>query len=88
MMLKKRPNERISADEALEHVYFKDVEPDFDDPVVEPINNPYKGPKMSVSTNGSESPVLDSPLLTTANQKRKLDKNIKKDSCVDFHMAK
>lgn len=49
--------------------------------------------KLSISTNNSpkkssDYPTLDSPLLTTANQKRKLDKNLKKDSCVDFHMAK
>ena len=35
-----------------------------------------------------EYPTLDSPLMTTANQKRKMDKNLKKDSCVAFHMGK
>ena len=30
----------------------------------------------------------DSPLLTSANQKRKLDKSLKKDSCLDFKMGK
>ena len=31
---------------------------------------------------------IDSPLLTTANNKRKMDKNMKKDSCIDFKMGK
>jgi hypothetical protein len=33
-------------------------------------------------------PSCESPLLTTANQARKQDKLIKKDSCVDFKMGK
>ena len=31
---------------------------------------------------------IDSPLLTTANAKRKADKSVKKDSCIDFKMGK
>ena len=31
---------------------------------------------------------VDSPLLTSANAKRKADKSIKKDSCIDFKMGK
>lgn len=30
----------------------------------------------------------ESPLLTSANPKRKLEKNLKKDSCLDFKMGK
>lgn len=33
-------------------------------------------------------PNCESPLLMSANPARKLDKNIKKDSCVDFVMGK
>jgi hypothetical protein len=33
-------------------------------------------------------PNCDSPLLTSANPKRRLDKSLKKDSCVEFHMGK
>lgn len=36
----------------------------------------------SLSYKNSDYPTLDSPLLTSANAKRKLDKNLKKDSCV------
>ncbi len=38
--------------------------------------------------NDNESIKVDSPLLTTANKERKLNKKIKKDSCVDFKMGK
>ena len=31
---------------------------------------------------------VDSPLLTTANKERKLNKKIKKDSCLSFKMGK
>ena len=31
---------------------------------------------------------LNSPLLTSANKKRKEDRNLKKDSCVEFQMGK
>lgn len=40
------------------------------------------------SNQSKDYPTLDSPLLTTANPKRKLEKNLKKDSCVEFHMGK
>lgn len=40
------------------------------------------------STSTSEYGNCDSPLLTSANPKRRLDKTLKKDSCVEFHMAK
>ena len=33
-------------------------------------------------------PSCESPLLTSANPARKVDKTIKKDSCVDFKMGK
>ena len=43
---------------------------------------------MEPKNHPQEYPTLDSPLLTTANQKRKLNKSLKKDSCADFHMGK
>ena len=67
-MLKKNPKERISAEDALKHPYFT-----IDTAIVEEIPD-YESSEM---TNG-----LDSPLLTTANNKRKLNKSVKKDSCV------
>ena len=39
-----------------------------------------------IETEGSTK--IDSPLLTTANQERKRNRKIKKDSCVDFKMGK
>lgn len=33
-------------------------------------------------------PSCESPLLTSANPARKLDKTLKKDSCIEFKMAK
>lgn len=47
-----------------------------------------KSEDTHTSSPGSDYPNCDSPLLTTANPKRKLDKNMKKDSCVEFHMGK
>lgn len=44
--------------------------------------------KNTCESSSSDYPNCDSPLLTSANPKRKLDKSMKKDSCVDFHMAK
>lgn len=41
----------------------------------------------SISYKNSDY-TLDSPLLTSANARRKLDKNLKKDSCVEFKMGK
>ena len=41
------------------------------------------------ATNEAEgSTKIDSPLLTTANQERKRNRKMKKDSCVDFKMGK
>lgn len=37
---------------------------------------------------GNSHSTCDSPLLTSANPKRRLDKSLKKDSCVEFHMNK
>lgn len=41
----------------------------------------------SFSQKISDYSTVDSPLLTSANPKRKLDRNLKKDSCIDFKMA-
>jgi hypothetical protein len=43
---------------------------------------------MDVNHNKENYGECDSPLLTSANPKRKQDKNIKKDSCVEFKMGK
>ena len=44
---------------------------------------------MKSPTGGMKNyPSCDSPLLTSSNPARKLDKMIKKDSCVDFKMGK
>lgn len=55
---------------------------DIEEPTEEGVSDKYE------STAHSEYPNCDSPLLTSANPKRRLDKTLKKDSCVDFHMAK
>lgn len=49
----------------------------------EPVDNSHQ-----LSTSSNDYTGCDSPLLTSANPKRRLDKTLKKDSCVDFHMAK
>ena len=73
-MLKKNPLERTTAEEALKHPYFTiDTSMSEETPETED----------SSIANG-----IDSPLLTTANAKRKQDKTMKKDSCVDFKMGK
>ncbi len=41
-----------------------------------------KADKVDINTG------IDSPLLTTSNTKRKADKSVKKDSCIDFKMGK
>jgi serine/threonine protein kinase len=85
-LLKKKPNERINATNALHHPYFKGVK--FEEPkkiIEEPIDKTVSD-NLQISTNGY--PNCESPLLTTANKKRKLDKSMKKDSCVEFHMGK
>ena len=83
-MLKKKPNERITAEQALNHVYFNGMEAEWTNcqENCEKYDNP------TFNSSGSDYPNCDSPLLTSANPKRKLDKNLKKDSCLDFHMGK
>lgn len=82
-MLKKNPHDRISAEKALNHPYFKGMEHEMIDEAEEgsAINSPVNSYKNSDFT-------LDSPLLTSANAKRKMDRNLKKDSCVEFKMGK
>ena len=75
-MLKKSPLDRISAEDAIKHPYFT-IEGSMLDESGELEE------RDSVNMNG-----IDSPLLTTANNKRKLDKSVKKDSCIDFKMGK
>lgn len=81
-MLKKSPHDRITAAEALSHPYFASVdEPEEEaDMVGEIIQSP--------EANYKSYPTCDSPLLTSGNPTRKIDKTIKKDSCVDFKMGK
>jgi len=79
-MLKKSPNDRISAVEALNHAYFASVD-EGDDEYCDTVTELVKSPKISY-------PSCESPLLTTSNPLRKLDKTIKKDSCVEFKMGK
>ena len=43
---------------------------------------------LEMSKKSSYSTECDSPLLTSANPKRKLNKSLKKDSCVEFKIAK
>lgn len=80
-MLKKNPTERISAQEALKHKFFADNDNGSDE------EEKYEIKQNSVNT-GETYGQCDSPLLTSSNPKRKLDKNLKKDSCVDFKMGK
>ena len=80
-MLKKSPQERISAAEALKHPYFSSMdEPEeLEDTVEELVKSPSKAKFY---------PSCESPLLTSANPARKADRTLKKDSCVDFKMGK
>jgi serine/threonine protein kinase len=71
-MLKKSPQERISAKEAISHPYFAEMDDDDEETDIVPVLN--LGKQMS--------PSIDSPLLTTANASRKEEKLTKKDSCV------
>ena len=73
-MLKKSPQDRISAEDALKHPYFT-IEASKMEPSIEC--------DVTDSMNG-----IDSPLLTTKNSKRKQDKSVKKDSCLEFKMGK
>lgn len=80
-MLKKSPQDRITAAEALAHPYFSAMdEEEENDMVGELVQSPELSYKLS--------PSCESPLLTSGNPARKLDKTIKKDSCVDFKMGK
>ena len=81
-MLKKNPLERISAEEALKHPYFQSEDLSDDEEQLSYKN--YVSPKKK----DSFSTECDSPLLTSANPKRKENKSLKKDSCVDFKMGK
>lgn len=60
-MLKKSPQERISAKEALNHSYFAEMEDDDEETDTVPVLNLGK----------QSAPSFDSPLLTTANAARK-----------------
>jgi serine/threonine protein kinase len=75
-MLKKNPLERITADDAIKHPYFTIGSMADEDSFEEAADK--------VDINGC----IDSPLLTTSNAKRKADKSMKKDSCIDFKMGK
>ena len=77
-MLMKKPEQRISAAEALKHPYFK----------LESADSESEDEQLDISKKSAYSTECDSPLLTSANPKRKLNKSLKKDSCVDFKMAK
>lgn len=77
-MLKLTPETRISAEEALKHSFFQHQDVDDDD--LPAMTSPKK--KESYSTE------CDSPLLTSANPRRRQNKSLKKDSCVDFKMSK
>ena len=77
-MLKKNPEHRISAEEALKHPFFENENTSEEEEVEE------KEEKMKPSFSAE----CDSPLLTSANPKRRLNMSLKKDSCVDFKMPK
>ena len=79
-MLKKSPNDRITAAEALQHPYLAgDMEAEEAEADVVPASHQTPQKKSSY-------PSCDSPLLTSANPERK--GLTKKDSCVDFKMGK
>lgn len=74
-MLKKNPLERISAIDALKHPYFEgEAEDEEGDVVVE----------LSVKSPGP----CESPLFMSSNPARKMERMVKKDSCVEFKMGK
>lgn len=86
-MLKKLPQERISPTDALNHPFFSSMEEEEDEEETDIVGELSK--KNSSSTEASKGyPSCDSPLLTTSNPARRLDKTLKKDSCVDFRMGK
>ena len=76
-MLKKIPQERITASEALAHPYFASMEEDEEDRDIVPALS-----KVPSESSYKPYPTCDSPLLTTANPARKKEQMIKKDSCV------
>lgn len=82
-MLKKNPQDRITAAEALAHPYFSSFqeEEESQDTVGELVHSPeiYQ-PKVGST--------CDSPILTTSNPTRRQEKMTKKDSCVEFKMGK
>lgn len=77
-MLKKSPQDRITAVDALNHPYFNNHTQDHCDEEGDTVAELHQG----------GYPSCDSPLLTSSNSSRKQDKMIKKDSCVDFKMGK
>ena len=79
-MLKRGPHDRITAAEALSHPYFTAMDEEEQGDMVAELRSPEVACR--------QSPSCESPLLTSANPLRRLDKNIKKDSCVDFKMGK
>jgi serine/threonine protein kinase len=84
-MLKKNPQERINAVDALNHPYFANLDEEDEeekDKVVELVKSP------EASTKGGSYPSCDSPLLTSSNPARKKEMMLKKDSCVEFKMGK
>lgn len=76
-MLKKKPTERITAEQAVNHPYFGGM--DIEEPREEAV---YEKFEENSSNSTNDYPNCDSPLLTSANPKRRLDKTLKKDSCV------
>lgn len=72
-MLKVNPEERITAEEAMNHPYFKEESE-------EELDLLELKDKCMV--------VGESPILTSANDQRKQAKNIHRDSCLEFKMGK
>jgi serine/threonine protein kinase len=79
-MLKRAPQDRITAAEALDHPYFSAIEEEESDMVGELVR--------SHELSCKQSPTCESPLLISSSPGRRMDKSIKKDSCVDFKMGK
>lgn len=80
-MLKKNPNERISAKDALNHQYFNHMDP-------YKIEEEDILPSVISPGKDSNHSTIDSPLLTSGNPKRKMNPKLPKDSCVNFHIGK
>ena len=72
-MLKIDPEERITAEAALFHPYFREEVEQDDEDVYEL--------RDTMSTE-------ESPILTSGNEMRKKAKELERDSCVDFKMGK